>query len=152
MNLKIFTDDAMFLIKTINEHADISGRDLYAKLVEQPSSTIWPRWTHTKPAFYQLMSTLADKGAVFAYDDPKIVDGVLIRERRFKLTADCKNSLLVSVEQSKQIKQIVDTIGNMTTIAIENSPLREKLNSVESVEIAKSLAQFLSDEIRKRIK
>jgi hypothetical protein len=54
--------------------------------------------------------------------------------------------------QSKQVQLIVDTIGNLTTIVIENSPLREKLNSVESVEIAKSVAQFLSDEIRKRIK
>lgn len=145
MNLKIFADEALLTLQIINEHSDISGRDLHEQLASR-------KFSRTLPSFYHLMSTLVDKGAVYAYDDPKEIEGISIKERRFKLTADCKNSLVFNAEQSKQVQQIVDTIGNMTTIAIENSPLREKLNSVESVEIAKSVAQFLSDEIRKRIK
>lgn len=149
MNLEIFTDEALLVLQIINEHSDISGRDLYEQLTEKYKYSMFSR---TPPSFYHLMSTLVDKGAAYAYDDPKEVEGTLIKERRYKLTADCKNSLVFNAAQSKQVQLIVDTIGNLTTIVIENSPLREKLNSVESVEIAKSVAQFLSDEIRKRIK
>ena len=42
----------------------------------------------TAPAFYQLMARLEDAGLVDGEYEQKIVDGQIIKERRYTLTAD----------------------------------------------------------------
>ena len=41
----------------------------------------------TGPAFYQMMARLEDAGLVAGEYDQKIVDGQIIKERRYSLTA-----------------------------------------------------------------
>jgi DNA-binding PadR family transcriptional regulator len=41
----------------------------------------------TAPAFYQMMSRLEEAGLVRGWYDQKIVDGQIIKERHYKLTA-----------------------------------------------------------------
>ena len=68
-----------FLILAILMEREQSGRFVREKLAEQGVRK-------SGPAFYQLMARLEDSRFVKGWYDQKIVDGQIIKERRYKLT------------------------------------------------------------------
>jgi len=69
------------LILSILMDGEQSGRDVRAQLAKHGDRK-------TGPAFYQLMSRLEDSGSVEGWYDQKIVDGQIIKQRRYKITGD----------------------------------------------------------------
>jgi len=67
-----------FLILDIVGGAEMSGRDLREKLRARGVRK-------TGPAFYQLMARLEDAGFVKGWYDQKIIDGQIIKERRYRI-------------------------------------------------------------------
>src|SRR5262245_23226983 len=68
-----------FFILTILLDGEQAGRDIRDKLAEQGAKK-------TGPAFYQLMARLEDAKWVKGWYDQKIVDGQIIKERKYKIT------------------------------------------------------------------
>jgi hypothetical protein len=68
-----------FLVLTTLLDGEQAGRYVREKLAEQGVRK-------TGPAFYQLMARLEDSGLVKGWYDQKIVEGQIIKERRYKLT------------------------------------------------------------------
>jgi DNA-binding PadR family transcriptional regulator len=65
----------------------ISGRELRLKLAKEH------RERKTGPAFYQMMSRLEDGGLVEGEYTQKIVDGQIIKERLYRVTASGEKAL-----------------------------------------------------------
>lgn len=69
------TDDQ--ILDAISTAADISGKEL-RQIIGCPS------WR--APGFYQRMAKLEDAGLVIGFYVPLVIDGVAIKERRYRLT------------------------------------------------------------------
>jgi DNA-binding PadR family transcriptional regulator len=69
-----------FLILEQLLEAPMSGRDLRTGLAKEGEEK-------TGPAFYQLMARMEDGGYVVGSYEQKIVEGQIIRERRYVITA-----------------------------------------------------------------
>ena len=76
-----------------------AGRDIRAELRHHGVR-------RTAPAFYQMMARLEEAGLVRGWYDQKIVDGQIIKERHYKLTAsgaaawsDTRDFYLSTVEE-----------------------------------------------------
>jgi hypothetical protein len=69
-----------FLVLTTLLEGEQPGRYVREKLADQGQRK-------TGPAFYQMMARLEDGGLVEGWYDQKIVEGQIIKERRYKLTA-----------------------------------------------------------------
>src|SRR5262249_49872599 len=69
-----------FLILAVLLDKEQSGRHLREKLAEAGENK-------SGPAFYQLMARLEDSRFVEGWYDKKIVDGQLLKERRYRVTA-----------------------------------------------------------------
>jgi DNA-binding PadR family transcriptional regulator len=69
-----------FLVLTTLLEGEQTGRYVREKLAEEGQRK-------TGPAFYQMMARLEDNGLVNGWYDQKIVEGQIIKERRYKLTA-----------------------------------------------------------------
>jgi hypothetical protein len=68
-----------FLVLTALLEGEQSGRYIREKLAEEGVHK-------TGPAFYQLMARLEDAKLVEGWYDQKVVDGQIIKERRYKVT------------------------------------------------------------------
>ena len=70
-----------FLVLAILLDAEMSGKEVREKLAgagERKSG----------PAFYQFMARLEDAGFVEGWYDQKVVDGQIIKERRYRVTGE----------------------------------------------------------------
>ena len=68
-----------FLVLESLDGAERAGRDLRALLARHGIR-------RSAPAFYQMMSRLEDAGFVEGWYDQKVVDGQILKERRYRLT------------------------------------------------------------------
>ncbi|HEX8201192.1 MAG TPA: hypothetical protein VF590_11945 [Isosphaeraceae bacterium] len=68
-----------FLVLTILMDGERSGREVREKLVEAGEQK-------SGPAFYQFMARLEDGGFVEGWYEQKVIDGQIIKERRYRLT------------------------------------------------------------------
>jgi DNA-binding PadR family transcriptional regulator len=68
-----------FLVLAILFEGELSGKDIREKMAEagEPKGG---------PAFYQFMSRLEEASFVDGWYDQKIIDGQIIKERRYKIT------------------------------------------------------------------
>lgn len=69
-----------FLILAICLNEEKSGREIRKELAAQGAKK-------TGPAFYQLMARLEDDHMVKGWYDQKVIDGQIIKERRYKITS-----------------------------------------------------------------
>ncbi len=70
-----------FLVLSVLMDGERSGREIRAKLDEQGQKK-------SGPAFYQFMARLEEARLVVGRYEQKVVDGQIIKERRYELTGD----------------------------------------------------------------
>ena len=68
-----------FLVMTILLDGDKSGRDLREMMAEEGVRK-------SGPAFYQMMARLEDEKFVRGWYEQKVIDGQIIKERRYEIT------------------------------------------------------------------
>jgi DNA-binding PadR family transcriptional regulator len=69
-----------FLVLTTLLEGEQTGRYIRERLADEGQRK-------TGPAFYQMMARLEDSGLVKGWYDQRIIEGQIIKERRYKLTA-----------------------------------------------------------------
>ena len=75
-----------FLVLEALSDSEQAGRDLRSLLATH-------RVRRTLPAFYQMMARLEDAGLVDGWYDQQVVDGQLLKERRYALTRPGRRAL-----------------------------------------------------------
>lgn len=75
-----------FLVLEGLSASEQSGRDLRELLAAH-------RIRRTPPAFYQMMARLEDAGLIDGWYDQQVVDGQLLKERRYRLTGPGRRAL-----------------------------------------------------------
>src|SRR4051812_40061641 len=81
MSLPLLTHLQFLVLGHLMGCDELSGRALREKLAESEVH-------RTGPAFYQLMARLGDAGFVEGRYDQKVVDGQILKERRYRITGD----------------------------------------------------------------
>jgi len=75
-----------FLVLEALAAGEQAGRDIRTLLAGHGAR-------RTAPAFYQMMARLVDGGLVEGWYDQKVVDGQLLKERRYRLTRTGRRAL-----------------------------------------------------------
>jgi DNA-binding PadR family transcriptional regulator len=95
-----------FLILGSLTEGEQSGREIRARLAEQGVKK-------SGPAFYQLMARLEDSKYVRGWYDQKVIDGQVIKERRYKITAPGLRALEATATFYRQQQSRLDLAGGL---------------------------------------